>query len=136
MTATEFCTTHGITATARKVTQNPAMPDWKDADHWRVTLMRGDKGTDYAVLRTTFSKGFGHHGKAPSASEVLACLVMDAAPFSHGISFEDWADEYGYDTDSRKAERIYKYCDEAADKLQAFLGRDLFAAVTTDGLDD
>lgn len=47
----------------------------------------------------------------PDIVEVLACMVMDTCAFYNGCTdFEDWADEFGYDNDSREAERIYHAC--------------------------
>ena len=43
------------------------------------------------------------YGKIPTAYDVLSCLTK------HEINdFDDFCDEFGYDTDSRKAEKIYK----------------------------
>jgi len=57
----------------------------------------------------------------PELIDVLYCLVLDASVLDFAC-FEDWADEYGYDTDSRKAERIYKDCLETGLKLRQILG--------------
>jgi len=45
----------------------------------------------------------------PTIDELLYCLVMDASAIDHP-TFVTWAREYGYDTDSRKAEETYKQC--------------------------
>lgn len=45
---------------------------------------------------------------APTATSALSCLLMDAEAF--GFTFEEWASEFGYDTDSRKAEATYREC--------------------------
>jgi hypothetical protein len=57
----------------------------------------------------------------PALDAVLYCLVMDANVLN-SAGFEDWASEYGYDTDSRSAEATYRGCLEIALKLQAMLG--------------
>jgi hypothetical protein len=57
----------------------------------------------------------------PDAAGIIACLVMDAGVIDHA-SFEDWADEYGYDPDSRSAERTYRACLETALQLRAAVG--------------
>lgn len=69
----------------------------------------------------------------PDACDVVNSLILDAGVIYCG-SFEDWASEYGYDTDSRKAEAIYRACLELALKMRAGLGdacmaslRDAFA---------
>ena len=44
----------------------------------------------------------------PDAADVLDALASDASNTEAG--FENFAAEYGYDEDSRKAERIYRAC--------------------------
>lgn len=53
--------------------------------------------------------------QAPHAADVLHSLLMDSDAV--GQSFESWCSEYGYDSDSRKAEAIYHACQANADKL-------------------
>jgi hypothetical protein len=67
---------------------------------YRVTLKR--HGRVYAFkfgqsIRATES------GEEPTAYDVLACLTK-----SDPGTFEDFCGEYGYDTDSRKAGKMYK----------------------------
>ena len=51
---------------------------------------------------------------------VLECMSMDYFSDSERFpSFEDFANEFGYDTDSRKAEKTYKAVIKLADKLQS-----------------
>lgn len=52
---------------------------------------------------------------APCAADVLYSLILDSSATSQ--SFESWAKELGYDTDSRKAEATYRACQQYADKL-------------------
>ena len=53
--------------------------------------------------------------------DALACLMSDA--FSGEMSFKEFCSEFGYDTDSRKAYRIYEACKKQAAKVAA-LGLD------------
>lgn len=46
--------------------------------------------------------------KPPKTADVVHRLLMDASGTDYG--FEAWAAEFGYDDDSRKAERIYQSC--------------------------
>ena len=39
-------------------------------------------------------------------------------------SFEDWAGDYGYDADSRSAERTYRAIGSQVDDLRRLLGED------------
>ncbi len=53
----------------------------------------------------------------PTLEDSLQCLVMDANCVRHGQDFEEFCGDYGYDTDSRKAERVFKGCTESWRKL-------------------
>ena len=57
----------------------------------------------------------------PTLRDVLHSLVSDAGAIDHA-SFEDWAAEWGYETDSRKAETIYQDCLRIGLRLQAMIG--------------
>lgn len=46
----------------------------------------------------------------PSVEDVEESLVRDAECVSHGESYEDFCFDLGYDTDSRKAEKIFNEC--------------------------
>ena len=63
----------------------------------------------------------------PDAASVLECLCSDAAGIENARGFEDWAAEYGYDTDSREAEATFRACQRQTERLRRFLGAD-FAA--------
>lgn len=58
----------------------------------------------------------------PTVEEVLECLKMDVEGLEDCV-FEEWAENYGYSSDSREAERIYNACKEEKTKLNKFLGR-------------
>ena len=57
----------------------------------------------------------------PDPESVIHSLVMDSSVLNHG-GFEEWASDYGYDTDSRSAESTYRACLEIALKLRAAIG--------------
>jgi hypothetical protein len=59
---------------------------------------------------------------APTAEGCLECLLSDSAGADN--TFEDFCSEFGYDTDSRKAERIYKQCQEVRENMERLLGDD------------
>lgn len=105
----------------------------RDEDGWenyayKVRLRRGTRS-----LTTKF-----HHGMAltypPSAEEVLASLLMDSSVENY-TSFEEWAEDYGYGADSRKAERIYNAVQAQTRKLRRFLGDDYDETSTEDAED-
>jgi hypothetical protein len=57
----------------------------------------------------------------PDTCDVICSLVRDADVLDTG-GFAEWAGDFGYDTDSRKAEAIYRACLEIALKLRAGIG--------------
>lgn len=65
----------------------------------------------------------------PDLPGVLDCLASDAASIENARCFEDWASEYGYDDDSRKAHTIYEVCQKQAAELARFIGEADFQAL-------
>lgn len=57
----------------------------------------------------------------PNPVDVIHSLVMDSSVLDSG-TFEQWAAESGYETDSRKAESTYRACLEIALQLRADIG--------------
>jgi hypothetical protein len=57
----------------------------------------------------------------PAPVNVFSSLLLDASVLD-ASGFEEWASDYGYDTDSRKAEGTYRACLDIALKLRAALG--------------
>lgn len=57
----------------------------------------------------------------PDAEAVVWSFVMDSDVIDAG-GFESWASNFGYDTDSRKAETTYRACLDIALKLRAAIG--------------
>jgi hypothetical protein len=60
---------------------------------------------------------------APLLRDVLHCLVSDASVLDYSC-FEEWASDFGYDADSREAERVYKECLALALKLRQLIDID------------
>lgn len=112
---------------------------------WDVTLRhRGDR-----VLTCEYTAGIGHAPSYPAAAAYDECrtgysagigrtkpILPDIKDFVQSIclessaldyrSFEDWAREYGYDEDSRKAEKMYRECLQHGIMLRASLGGEKF----------
>jgi hypothetical protein len=61
----------------------------------------------------------------PSLKDVVHSLLIDADVLRYS-SFEDWADNFGYDADSLKAKGTYDSCLHIALKLRGALGGELF----------
>ena len=60
---------------------------------------------------------------APSAASVIYCLLADVS--AYGVPFEEWAQDNGYDTDSRKAESTYQACVEIGRNMRRVFGLQL-----------
>jgi hypothetical protein len=58
---------------------------------------------------------------------LLYCLASDSQ--AGDLTFEDFCDEFGYDSDSRSAERIHTACQEAGRKLRRALGAQASAII-------
>jgi hypothetical protein len=61
--------------------------------------------------------------KPPTLADVLSSLLLDSSAL--GASFEEWADNYGFDKDSRAAEKIYNASRESSYRLFRALGGSL-----------
>ena len=124
-TLQQFVAAHKVTATAGLTDRNPNM----DTDprhpmtHYKVRLRAGRRS-----MTLHFSMGMAHT-REPEVADVLDCLASDSASFENARSFEDWCSDYGYDTDSRKAERTYRAIQRQAGKLQRVLGEDAYQAL-------
>jgi hypothetical protein len=116
MTLREFITRYGITIACEQVDSNPNMQDANGMFHWRCRLRC--KSTQ-RVMSTYFSMG-GALTHEPTAEDVLNCLSLDAGGVDNASTFESWASEYGYDPDSRKAERTYNVIRVQASALRRF----------------
>ena len=130
ITIEEFIEMHAVRMKeCNKIHQSPYMTDFK-GDHWEIVLHMPGKGINEFV--TYFSKGIGHKGKRPTVSEVLDCIASDASGYENSNSFEDWANDYGYDPDSRKAEKIYRLVEQESRELKTFLGNEAYESLLRD----
>ncbi len=112
----KFIAAYHVRMTVEYADSNPHMANSETMNHFKCTLKRGRR-----QLSLIFSQGFGIHGE-PTAADVLDCLASDANGLDNAGSFEEWANEFGYDTDSRKAERAYHAIERQASALQSLLG--------------
>lgn len=79
------------------------------------------KGTvAYVEALQRASKGF-----EPDVVELLECLQGDFNVLNEEC-FEDWAENLGYDTDSRAAEKTYNACVKQARDFRSVVGREAF----------
>lgn len=131
MTIQEYITDNGIKALVLSASGNAAMKPadgasrdeqrwYREASHYKVTLKRPDG----RKLTVPFSCGSACD--KPDAATVLDCLCSDA---TCPDTFEDFCSEYGYDTESRRAERTFHACLKVRDDMREFLGDDFDAVV-------
>lgn len=100
---------------------DPKEQEWQDnAFHYKVTLRRGKK------RMTVYWSAGPAVREEPKVTEVLDNIALDIAGLENAGSFEEWAREYGYNEDSRAAERIYKTIEDQANRLENFLGDELY----------
>lgn len=119
MEITEFIAKEKITFLPQFIETRPdgGMPDMPEGStHWRVTFKRGRK-----TLTTYYTMGPAHRGDV-EAADVLNSLALDAQGVLDCPRFAEFAREYGYDEDSRKAESTFKACLRIKQKLERFLG--------------
>lgn len=91
--------------------------DWqRDANGYTVTLKY--KGRQY-TLDFWQGSAITHD---PTSEGVLECLLSDAN--GGEMTFDDFCGEFGYDNDSRTAERVWKQCGTVREELQRMLGDD------------
>jgi hypothetical protein len=132
MTIAQFIAENRISMTATHTDRNPSMEDSNNMDHWKCVLSRSfwehGKRKITVKMTVTFSMGYGHRGAEPDAARVLSCLAS-VSSIVDDHSFDDWCAELGYDTDSRKALKIFKACHHMAKRLQNFLGVDLYGQI-------
>lgn len=117
----QFAKKVGVKLACERAARNPAMADekWaKSATHYKCMLSRGK-----TKMSLPYSMGSAHT-KPPDIGMVLNSLASDASGYEQARSFEDWASEYGYDTDSRSAKKTYKAVEKETTALKMLLGDD------------
>jgi hypothetical protein len=120
MTVSEFIDASHVRMTSER-TDNPNMDSASNMDHWKCIVRRGN-----VRMTVYFSQGYGHNRQAPELSSVLDCLASDSSSIENASSFESWASDFGYSTDSRTAEKTFKACERQAQALKRFLGSELY----------
>lgn len=124
MTIDKFIKNNNIKAIIEEVGENPNIDDPKwQARHYKVTIKK-----DGRSFTTYYSQGMGIE-REPELRDVLDCLANDAQTDG---TFEDFCDTFGYDTDSRNAERIYKAVIRNSNKLKKLLGEEAYNQIIED----
>jgi hypothetical protein len=129
MTYQEFISKHKLGMTCERINERKDQSEWGSATrHWSLRIFTPgimDFTSEFTDFRVEFSQGSAHT-KEPQLDEVLDCLASDAAGVENANNFEDWCAEYGFDEDSRKAEKIYLAALDQAEALKNFLGSDAY----------
>ena len=108
-----------------QLTQIPCRTDkasdqWsKDARHFHMTITRTGKKDQIAI---EYSQGSAIK-TLPDIEDIVFCLLGDSDPVINGYTFEEWASNFGYDVDSRSAEKIYRSCVDTGKKMLKMFSR-------------
>lgn len=91
----------------------------------RESITRNRAIREECEVGRTYRDAIPHFGAPilPEERDVIYSLVADASVLDSG-SFEEWCNEFGYEPDSRSAERLYRECLAIALKLRAALSED------------
>lgn len=96
----------------------PVLDDWPDANRFMVTVRYRQR-----AMTVPFYTGSGW-SREPALDDVMECLCSDAIAIINTGCFEEWADELGFDDDSRKAEAMYRQARHQTEELRRVLGDD------------
>lgn len=92
------------------------------AFHFRCRIGKGKRS-----FGLYFSMGAAHVGKTPTAEDVLDCIASDASGYENAADFRDWAGDYGYDEDSRTAEKLFRTVKRQAEQLRRTVGEEAYS---------
>lgn len=121
MNYSEFASNYSVSCKIQPISSRPdnLMSD-QPMFHYKVRIGCGRRSFGlYFSTGTSWTK-------QPVIDDVLNSLASDAAGYENAQSFEDWAAEYGYDTDSRKAEKIYRTVKRQAEQLKRTIGDEAY----------
>ena len=111
----DFLTKHGIKFSAKFIKYDLHFADDKEPrDIFKVTFSR-DKKKFSIRFGESLNDSTGNGDNSPTPYDVLACLTK----YEPG-TFENFCGDFGYDTDSRKAEKIYKNVCKEWEKVSGF----------------
>lgn len=105
-----------VTGTLKKVETTPPESFDPLATSWEMTLR-------YEGREATFPYYTGSRAGEPTIAGVLECLVLDMP--EDGARFEDWASDYGYDEDSRKAYATWEAVVKNTDSFRWLMGSEV-----------
>lgn len=110
MTIQEFIEKTDLKFSCKRINSRPdgLMDDRNDGMRHFKTTIRNDRNS----MVVYFSQGSAHTVD-PTLADVLDCIASDISCIGldysvNGNDFEQWARDYGYDTDSISALKVYK----------------------------
>jgi hypothetical protein len=109
---------HGITL---RILSGPKVieSDGRAERSWKLTLTRGD-----FTMPVPFYQGM-LHTEPPTVADVLECVLSDAASYEQaGGVFEDWAPDFGYDPDDKRARKVFDDVGKQTAELRHLFGED------------
>lgn len=121
--ATDFLLSCNVEFKAEKAVPQLS-PNWakdgKHGTHYVITLTRHEKAVQFSFWNSIHAKEEARHGKSdkPKAYDVLASLYFPTD------SFNNFCDTFGYDNDSRTAEKAYNETLELNAKLESIFSND------------
>lgn len=106
----------------------PSYKNWNAKTHGNLNSILHESFLKHEAEAGMEASAYQHRGKAiePDYVGFMWSLTLDASVLDHR-SYEDWAQEFGYDEDSRKGEAIYKQCLGIALALRHGLGDSLIS---------
>lgn len=112
---------HGITV---DILAGPdAKVDEDGWEHWSYDIQLNNPELSTTMILCGWRHGTGiTHGPDEKPEEVIDALISGTWGYENANGFEDWAGEYGMDTDSRKAERVYEAVKKQAGEFLDFIG--------------
>lgn len=117
-TMSEFLAAHPVTL---EILDGPNYEREQDEREWEHHAYRLELRHEARTMIVPWRQGLGITDD-PDAGTVLDSLASDSVGVEQTGSFEDWAPEYGFDVDSRKAETTYEQCRAQAQQLRDLLG--------------
>ncbi len=103
--------------------------DWDKLDEWQQKAHPYTVKLKYDDRQMTIPFFMGSAlTHEPTDEDVMICLIADYSVTDE--TFEEFCANFGYDEDSRKAEKIYKQCVRNGKKIKKLLGPDLDSVFT------
>lgn len=114
--ATDFLTKHGVTFSFKLA--NTKVPSWDESrkcNHFVATFKQGKKRMSF-----DFFDSINNFQKGVAILDAYSALTCCSSEINCPDTFEDFCSEFGYEEDSRKAEKTFRALKKFSDKLNKF----------------